>query len=77
MNSTCTRLRNRRAVAMLDGVDDRLANGDADPVNRIVVESDRARDVSLTICTKSSIASELWKSIRTVLPLVIGPKAEL
>src|SRR5678815_521757 len=23
---------------------------------------------------KSSIASELWKSIRTVLPLVIGPK---
>src|SRR6267142_2015006 len=27
---------------------------------------------SLTICTKSSMPSELWKSRRTVLPLVIG-----
>src|SRR5258707_14382314 len=28
---------------------------------------------SLTICTKSSMPSELWKSRRTLLPLVIGP----
>ena len=33
------------AVAMLDRVDDRLADRDADPVDRIVVEPGRARDV--------------------------------
>src|SRR5439155_6006915 len=33
------------AVAVLDGVDDRLADRNADPVRRILVEADAARDV--------------------------------
>ena len=33
------------AVAVLDGVDDRLADGDADPVQRVVVEPDMPADV--------------------------------
>ena len=32
-------------VAVLDGVDDRLADRDADPVQRVVVEADVARHV--------------------------------
>ena len=32
-------------VAMLDGVDDRLADGDAQPVHRVVVQADQAADV--------------------------------
>ena len=32
-------------VPVLDGVDDRLADGDADPVNGVVVETDVAADV--------------------------------
>src|SRR5207249_8949220 len=33
------------AIAVLDGVDDRLADGDADPMPRVLVEADAARQV--------------------------------
>ena len=38
VNSTCTLFVLVALVAMLDGIDDRLAHGDADPVQRLVVE---------------------------------------
>ena len=44
MNSTITCLRAILAIAVLDGVDDRFADGHAHPVRRILVETGDRRE---------------------------------
>ena len=56
------------AVAVLDGVDDRLAHGDADPVHGILVEPAEVAMRSQTIWTKSSMSKLLGTWSLTVPP---------